>query len=223
MSTTHRHVFAGRRMSPGLALLATVLFFFVQRPVRCAEIVVTVTGIVDGGTGDFLRIFGPKRNLDGTPFTAVLTFDDSKGKPLSPYHCDGSATGAEGSGTDSPGTGILTIAGKSYAFGTHKDSHSAAWRSITSPCSRSQITFQVDDNVDRFNTILRVNLHTEDTRNSLTQNPDWRASLSSTAMQSDLESGFAIQGPGQSGDGGIFVVKSITISGPIKATLTGGR
>ena len=87
----------------------------------------------------------------------------------------------------------------------------------------ARITFQVDDNVDRRNTILRVNLHTENPASSLTQNPDWRAALSSSAMQRDLESGFAIQGPGQSGDGGVFVVKGITISGPRKAAPAGSR
>jgi len=40
------------------------------RPARASEITVTVTGIIEGGTGDFLHIFGAKRNLDGTPFTA---------------------------------------------------------------------------------------------------------------------------------------------------------
>ncbi len=113
MNTTYRHVFSGRRMNPGIAVLATILFFLAQLTVRCAEIVVTVTGEVDGGTGDFLHIFGTKRNINGTPFTAVFTFDDAKGKPLSPYQCDGSATGAEGSGADSPGTAVLTMGGKS--------------------------------------------------------------------------------------------------------------
>ena len=98
MNTTYRHVFSGRRMNPGIAVLATILFFLAQLTVRCAEIVVTVTGEVDGGTGDFLHIFGTKRNINGTPFTAVFTFDGAKGKPLSPYQCDGSATGAEGRG-----------------------------------------------------------------------------------------------------------------------------
>src|ERR1022692_2771209 len=84
MNTTYRHVFSGRRMNPGIAVLATILFFLAQLTVRCAEIVVTVTGEVDGGTGDFLHIFGTKRNINGTPFTAVFTFDDAKGKPLSP-------------------------------------------------------------------------------------------------------------------------------------------
>jgi hypothetical protein len=210
-------------MIPGIAFLAAIPLFLAVRPVRASEIVVTVTGIIEGGTGDFLHIFGAKRNINGTPFTAVFTFDDAKGKPLSPYQCDGSATGTEGSGADSPGTAVLTIAGKSYAFGTHKDSHSSAWRSITSRCSRSQITFQVDDNVNRLNTIINVNLHTENPAHSMTQNPDWRAALTSSAMQDDNDSGFAIQGPGQSGDGGLFTVKSITISGPRKATPAASR
>jgi hypothetical protein len=203
--------FSGRTRY-GITLIAS-LFLLATGQMKGAEIVVTVTGEVVGGAGDFLHIFGKERNLAGKPVTVVFTFDDTKGKPIPLAGCQGSATGIIGDGENSPGTAVLTINGKSFEFGTHKGRHSETWREISSGCSTSRIIFHVEDSVGRGKSMIQVNIHPADRGRSLTQNPDWRAPMSATSIeQDDRLGGFDIQGPEMSGDGGIFNVKSITIA-----------
>jgi hypothetical protein len=220
MNTTGVRIRAGRR--PGMAITLLMLAA-VLRPVKAAEIVITVTGDIVGGSGDMLHLFGAKDDIIGQPITIVFTFDDTKGKRTPIARCPGSATGIEGTGENSPGKAVVTIRGKSFTFGARKDSHSEVWREINSPCSNSQIAFEVDDNLNRGNTVISVKLYPADLEKSLTQNPDWRAPLSSSAMeQHNNRSGFAIQLPGDAGwrgDGATVSVKSITITGPGWRTL----
>jgi hypothetical protein len=86
---------------------------------RAAIVTVTLTGTVGTGT-DFTGVFGfpPKTSLAGQPFTAVYTFDDSKGTPTTKTNTAGTVTCAAGvasTNTSSPGTATLVI-GNSAAF-----------------------------------------------------------------------------------------------------------
>ncbi len=202
--------FSGRTRY-GIMLIVS-LFLLAIGQMKGAEIVVTVTGEVVGGAGDFLHIFGKERNLAGKPVTVVFTFDDTKGEPIPLAGCPGSATGTIGNGKNSPGTAVLTINGKSFEFGLHKHTHSETWREISSGCSTSRIIFHVEDDPGRAMSMIEVNIHPADRRRSLTQNPDWRDPVSATSIeQDDRLSAFSIQGPEMSSDGGIFNVKSLTI------------
>jgi hypothetical protein len=214
MNITHSHIFSGR-LRHGATLITIILFLLATGRVKGAEIVVTATGVIMGGTGDALHLFGNVRNLNGQPFTVVFTYDDTKGKRTPLAGCEGTATGVEGDGADSPGKAVLTIAGKSYTFGTKKYSHSGTWREIASFCSQSHIVFEVDDtgNNSWNSTVIEVNIHPADKGRPFTQNPDWRSPLATSAIDFDGMSGFAIAGPGMSGSGGRFTVKSVTISG----------
>jgi hypothetical protein len=79
-------------------------------------IIITVTGTVNGARDDF-RIFGTESGVpQGTPYTLVFRFDDTKGQPM-PAPCPGSGSGITGGGQLSPGSAVLTINGKSYEFG----------------------------------------------------------------------------------------------------------
>jgi hypothetical protein len=224
MNAAYWQVFFGR-MRRGMTLITIILSLLAIAQMKGAEIVVTVTGDVVGGSGDLLHIFGTVRNLIGKPFTLVFTFDDSKGTRTPLAGCEGSASGVEGNGVNSPGKAVLTIGDKSFTFGTKKYSHSGTWREIASGCSQSHIVFEVEDTGNSFwnITMIDVNIHPADKGRSFTQNPDWRAQFATSAIDSDSMSGFAIAGPGGSGDGGIFSVKSIEISGPQKARPAGGR
>jgi hypothetical protein len=213
MNATRVSKCAGRRL--GIIFTTIILFVLAIGQMEGAEVVVTVTGDIVGGSGDYLHLFGKVLNLAGTPFTLVFTFDDTKGKPIPLAGCKGTASGVKGVGADSPGIAVLTIAGKSFTFGTRKSSESETWREISSECSSSKIGFEVDDGVNS-RTVININIHPADNRKSFTQNSDWRSAVTSTAMATDSLSGFSIEGPGMSGDGGIFYVKSITISGPKK-------
>jgi hypothetical protein len=179
-------------------------------PAHAADITMTITGTIQGGTGDFLHLFGKDRNLIGKPFKVVLTFDDTKGKPMKPECNNGS--GIKGDGEDSPGKAVLTIEGKSFEFGGKKNSHSWYWRQTRSGCSGSAFNIEVEDGTPPYNNQLGLRI-TPMKGKSLTQNPDWKASMSCTEIDVDNQSGFAIQGPGDSGDGGIFHITSVTVAG----------
>src|ERR1039458_5711690 len=113
MNTTYISSGRTRHLPTGMPI---VLFLLAIGQMKAAEIVVTVTGDIFGGTGDALYLFGKVRNLAGRPFTVVFTFDDTKGKPIPLAGCQGSATGIIGDGANSPGTAVLTIDGKSFTF-----------------------------------------------------------------------------------------------------------
>jgi hypothetical protein len=210
VNATRVSIHAGRR--PGITLITIILLLLAIRQMKGAEVVVTVTGIVRGGSGDMLHIFGTKRDMTGEPFTVVFTFDDTKGKPIKITQCLGTASGVEGDGEDSPGTAVLTIAGKSYTFGTTKHRHSGTWREITTGCAHSHIVFQVDDNTDKYNVNIELNIRPAAGARSFTQDTDWRHPLSFSLDNYDNMSGFAIGLNAAYGDGGMFDAKTVTIT-----------
>jgi hypothetical protein len=186
------------------------------RPIKAADIVVTVTGTLVGG-GDSFPIFDVGRSLGGKPFTLVFTFDDAKGEKTPLASCAGSASGINGRGANSPGTAVLTVGTKSYTFGTRKDAHSAAWREINSFCSQSLISFEIVEGVEPANLGVNIRIHPNPGK-SLTQNPDWRAPVSITDMESfsNMDGGFFISRPGDfyHQAKSAFSFKSLTITGP---------
>ena len=208
MNTTH--YFTGR-WRYGLTFIIILFLLALHRQTNGTKTIVTVTGVINGGSGDMLHIFGRERNFMGKPFTVVFTFDNTKGTPTPLSGCEGSATGVEGIGANSPGTAVLTIAGKSFTFGTQKYSHSGTWREIASGCSESHLVFEADDDTARHNVMIEVNVHPPELRGSFSQNPDWRAPLSIPEVNLDSMSGFAIDHDSIYGDGGRFDIKSITI------------
>jgi hypothetical protein len=121
-------------------MLMTVMCF---RP-DATEVVITVTGTVNGVRDD-LRIFGKERGVPkGTPYTLVFTFNDTKGQPMTPP-CPGDGSGITGVGRESPSTAIITINDKSYEFGRRPDVRSRAWRWISSLCTDSEIGAAVEE------------------------------------------------------------------------------
>jgi hypothetical protein len=214
MNTAYWQVFFGR-MRRRMMLITIVLSLLAIGQMKGAEVVATVTGIVRGGSGDMLHIFGKNRDMTGQPFTLVFTFDDTKGKPIKITQCQGTASGVEGDGEDSPGKAVLTIGDKSYTFGTTKNRHSGTWREITTDCARSHIVFQVNDN---HNNNIELNIRPAAGARSFTQDTDWRHPLSFNLDNYDNMSGFSIGFNAAMADGGMFDVKSIEISGPKKAS-----
>jgi hypothetical protein len=207
MNATRVSIRAGRR-SGKLTIL--ILLALTISQARASEITVTVTGTLMRGNNH--GIFGPDPDLTGKPFTVVFRFDDSNGRiPVPP--CEGTSTGFEGMMPYSHNTATLTINGISYEFGKAATAHSGAWRSIASRCSASQIRFQVDEgttwaNRNEVNVVINPNPGP-----SLTQNPDWRAELSTTAIAPWTDfSMFMINHEDGKAAIGAFIYKSVTIS-----------
>src|SRR5579864_1966909 len=203
---------AGRRLGMTVTLLS---MFVVFRPMKAAEITVTITGTLEGG-GDSFPIFDVGKSLDGKPFTLVYTFDDAKGLASPIAGCKGAASGIEGDGPNSPATAVLTVGTKSYTFGLGKNAHSAIWREIASPCSESQIAVEIHEGKDPFSQGVSVRIKPGEGKRSLTQNPDWRAPLASQDMDPlTFGSAFVICRVGdfyhQAKAG--FFVKSVAVSG----------
>ena len=210
MNTRSVSIHAGRRL--GITLITITLLLLAYRQMKGAEVVATVTGIVRGGSGDMLHIFGTKRDMTGQPFTLVFTFDDTKGKPIKITQCQGTASGVEGDGDDSPGKAVLTIGDKSYTFGAGKRRHSGTWREITTDCARSHIVFQVNDNTDKYSNTIELNIRPAIGARSFTQDTDWRHPLSFSLDNYDNMSGFAIGLNAVYADGGMFDAKTVTIT-----------
>ena len=237
MNTIHSRQRAGRNFHPGMTFIATIMLLLALRPAKGAEVVATITGVLQTGADQF-HLFGgapvkgsDKRDLAGMPFTLVLTFDDAKGQSTPPPgFCPNSGSGITGEGASSPGTATLTIGGGTVVIGTRKDSHSAAWRSIDVFCSQSQISFEVHEgNLGWANGKNMVNVTMTPTKGtrSLTQNPDWRAAVTTTAM--DNNGGFFLSKPGdfRHEARGVFVVQKLTVIGAkpksLLNLLTGGK
>lgn len=192
----HRH--AGASLHSGIWLI-TVMLLLALRPLSAAEIVVTLTGIVDAGWDNFpLFMVGPEvprvkgqRDLKGQPFTVVYTFGDTKGQFTPPRTCPGSATGITGGRQALPATAVLTIGNVSFTFGTHmQNAHAGAWRSIASACSESEIDFDVNEGVSPMNNVVNFTLRPAKGTRSLAQNADWRAPVSIAGFD-DNGSGFS--------------------------------
>jgi len=237
MNTIHSRHKAGRIYRPGMTLIATTMLLLSLRPAHGAEMVATITGVLQTGYDQF-HLFGgapikgsDKRDLAGMPFTLVLTFDDARGQSTSPPgFCPNSGSGITGEGASSPGIATLTIGGGTVVVGTRKDSHSAAWRSIDVLCSQSQISFEVHEgNLGWANgkNMVNVTMMPAKGTRSLTQNPDWRAPVATTSM--DNNGGFFLsrQGDFRHESRGVFDVKKLVVTGAkpksLLNILTGGK
>ncbi len=220
MNTTYLHRRAGCLRSSGKLLTAALLLLTVQTA-KCAEIVVTLTGVIAGGWDQFpLFNVGTKLkgnagwDLKGQPFTLVYTFDDIKGQATPPVNCPGAASGIKGDFDSSPGIVTLTIGEKSVTFGTRKDSHSGIWREIDSSCSQSMMGLEVMEGGgwSNGNTIFNIRVMPAQGGRSLTQNPDWRAPLS--IVDPDNSGVFVITHRGDFGHEvkGSLDVKRLTVS-----------
>lgn len=211
MNATRVSASVGRR--PGILL--TIFLLLAMLPLRAAEITATITGVLEGGW-DHLGIFATgadAKNMAGRPFTLVFTFDDTKGTPQH-GQCNGAAgSGVEGGGPDSPGKAVLTIGSASYTFGENGGS-SGAWREVPGACSStSLIGFYVNGATAHFDFAPEVDVKMMPGKgsNSLTRNPDWRAPLSTTAVDNQT-SCFVITRHGGGDAKGCFDIKKLEIT-----------
>ena len=182
---------------------------------------ITVTGTLSGE--DYLHIFGPGRVIPGdTPFSLVFTFDQSKGETDRRADCANGFSAIRGAGANSPGTAVLTVGAKSYVFGKSADARSSAWRSVASPCSRSEIGMDITEGKSPLVSQVHIRLVPPDGVRSLTQENDWRSAISASRFGwvRPMENAFAISQPGNyaSGDRGYLQVLSVTVGGSIQAS-----
>jgi hypothetical protein len=184
-------------------------------PNRGAEITITVTGTLNGGH-DYLGIFGMGKGMPaGTPYTLIYTFDDTKGEPMHSTLCPGSSTGTTGSGAESPGIAMLTIAGRSHSFGKGVAPRSSTWRSVASRCSISEISVEVREGRPPFESGIKTRFGTADGRGSLTREGDWRSVLMTTSVYGrNMYNEFGITRSGNNigGTQSYLSVNTVTIS-----------
>lgn len=202
---------AGRGL--GMILLAFPLLSVV--PGRAAEVVATITGIVENAQDTF-GIFGVGPNLNGQPFVAVFTFDDRKGKAQPPGStCPDAGTGIEGAGADSPGKATLTIAGKTLAFGATRFTSSDVLRHIATACSESFVGFNVYDRVIPSETYgINIAVAPKDPKRPITTDPDWRKPVATTNVAGNTNTngfGFSRVGDYWHATGGTLEVETLTI------------
>jgi len=163
-----------------------------------AETVVTITGTVGVGF-DGAALFGAKSApLKGLPFTVVFTFKDDVGDQYAYKPCFSTgpgkyASGEMGKGEMSPGTAVLTVAGKSFTIGVKGQIDSHITLTVNTQCSGSALELSVNEHAplvqgmsyqktleyENTVTILIVpkDIPGSRTKASLTQEPDWRSSL----------------------------------------------
>jgi hypothetical protein len=185
-----------------------------------AEVTITVKGMAGGS--DDLHIFGAARTIpEGTPFTLVYTFDDSKGQAYAPGNCPDWGSGITGGQKESPGTAVLTIGGRSFTFGKGPNVKSSVWRKVTTRCSRSEIAMEMSEGQFPNFTGVNTRAHAPAGTNSLTQTKDWRtAVLLDSVDANDPNNVFGIALPNRTGTAtrGVLRVKSIEVSGPRPVT-----
>ncbi|HTQ56483.1 MAG TPA: hypothetical protein VMI94_18580 [Bryobacteraceae bacterium] len=178
------------------------------------NVTIAVTGTISGE--DYLRIFGTSRVIPGgTPFSLVFTFDESKGETDRRADCADGFSAIRGTGANSPGIAVLTIGARSYVFGKRADARSSAWRSVASPCSKSEMGVDITEGKSPLVSQIHIRLVPPDGVRSLTQENDWRSaiSLSRFGWVRPMENAFAISQPGNyaAGDRGYLQVLSITV------------
>jgi hypothetical protein len=199
----------------GASALLLALFALTLRPAKGAEIVITVTGKLNGGN-DYLGVFGMGRSLPaGTPYTLVYTIDDTKGQAIVSRQCPSAGSGIAGIHQASPVTAVLTIGQKSYVFGRRPDAHSTAWRSVANGCSSSEIGAEITEGQAPLDMGVRTRVRPQGAR-TLTQDGDWRSALSLTNVYApNTYNQFVIMQPGNYAGGaeGYLSVSSVTISG----------
>jgi len=218
---TKSYRFSGRGPGPGTALLTAALLFVALRPAKGAEVVITVTGKLNGGN-DYLGIFGMGTAMPaGTPYTLVYTFDDSKGRGIHPGNCPDGGSGIVGARQASPATAVLTINGKSYLFGRRPDARSSTWRAVATGCSESGIAIDIVEGQSPLESKVGTRLVPVQGMRSLTQDSDWKSPVSlSKFYAQNTFNGFVITRPNQYSGAtqGYFSVSMVTISGPKQAT-----
>lgn len=201
------------RRSSGFALF--MMLVTLVRPARGAEIVITVTGTVNG-VEDYLHVFGNGRPIPlGTPYTLVFTFDDTKGKPFGGGPCSEAGSGITGSQQNSPGTAVLTINGKSYEFGRRPGARSNIWRSLRSSCSRSEIALTIEEGQDPLVMGVKIKIHPNPGQQPVTQDKEWRSPLSISNFEAlNGDNAFVITHPGDyvASTSSYLSVSSMTIS-----------
>ncbi len=189
------------------------IVMFLLGGAKAAEVVITVTGTLNGGN-DYLEIFGTDKAIPkDTPFKLVFTFADTKGSAIR-TRCPNSGSGISGIGKTSPGIAILTIGDVSYVFGRKADARSSVWRSVPSACGNGQITIEVSEGRD---SAVKISIH-PNTGKPLTQDADWRSPLSlATFSAPNSNNGFVITRAGVYGlmTASSLSVESVTV-GPKK-------
>lgn len=218
MKATRVSIRAGRR--PGITITFILLLFTMFRSAKASEVIATITGVLSGGYDRF-PMFGVGTkyrdshvwDISKQPFTLVFTFDDSKGRKTHGSCDPKAASGVEGGGTQSPGKAVLTIAGVSYTF--PGAGSSGAWREVPTACSSdSAIYFHVSEMKAFFDFApgVDVKIVPAPGKRSITDNPDWEAPLSITAIDNQT-SCFYISRPNDNGHEakGCFDVKKLEI------------
>ena len=116
---------AGRGLGKPLATVSVAAVILLLAPrLKAGEVIFTITGTLYGGS-DSGNFFGLGRRLpEGTPFTAVATFDDTKAHVFPNEVCPGSESSIRGGSLSnsqvvypSAGTVVVTINGRSMEFG----------------------------------------------------------------------------------------------------------
>jgi hypothetical protein len=186
------------------------------RPAKAAEVVITLTGTLSGGYDRF-PMFNVGRKLagaggwdiSGQPFTLFFFFDDTKGKKKQ------TACGStiEGGNDDSPGSAILVINGVTHKFGNGRGTSGLSKNIAGAQCSVSYIFMGVDQATKFFDfaSSVDVRLYPGKGSPSLSQNPDWRAPLS-TENVDNQSSCFYISGEHGHEAKGCFNVQKLEIS-----------
>ena len=184
MNATRVSIRAGRK--PGMILMFALLLLTgcQSETPETGELVVTVTGTVGGGWDEYGIFFKGKEaiNMDGQPFTLVFIFDGSKGE----VQGDTDSSDLSGVGPQAPGKAVLTIGGGSYTFGGEKFSRWNIYR------SRAFVVISVSEkDINRFfdsSPAVDVRMGGR----SLSESPDWRASLPRTDVEGDVINSFVI-------------------------------
>ena len=196
---------------PGMIL--TLIFALVMVKHLSAEMItITATGTVSRPSPDYLHLFNNQLK-EGVPFTLVFTFDDSKGQATKFKGCQ--ASGINGRGTGSPGTGTLTISGKSVTIGTTKNASSEIKLEVTSGCSSSHLyVYAANFYISGWGGTI-VTLDVVPLRPRLkpfTKELDWKGNFfSDSVLPDESTSGFTIQGPNATGDQGFLIVKTVSV------------
>ena len=151
---------------------------------EAAQVVVTITGTLNGGM-DQTGVFGAAHtDLTGKAFKLVYTFDDTKGQETV-SNCNGvpCVSVVTGAGASSPGTAVLTIGGGSFSFGTFNggaDANSEV--SQSAPPNYSSVYYLVNEHSTYFSAAVEISISPASGTPPLTTNYDWRGSFSDSQL-----------------------------------------
>lgn len=195
-------------------MLGFVVIGFSMLPARAETVDIMVEGTIKNGK-DKAGYFGKGKHIpEGTPFSLVFSFDDTKpdSKRFS-ANCFINGVVLSGQELNSPGTAILKINDRSFPFGTTFGFWSEMYFMEFSACTSSEILMAVGDRRDgkSFKNYVSVRVSAQEGKALPTDESGWQKALSLHDFEPHADNFFRFEAVNRRNVEAHLAVASITI------------